>query len=100
MKFQKGFDERRNLKGRPRGSKKSPDEMREWVTHLIEKNWHRLEKAMDAMDDRQAAYFMAQHLFKWRLPTPTEEVMRLSDEDFARLIKELEARRKEELLTC
>ncbi len=85
-------DPRINRKGRPKKSDSSSDEMRAWVTYLIEKNWPRLEAAIDEMDNKQVAYFIAQHLMKWKLPTPQDPILRLSDDDFNRLVSELETR--------
>ena len=92
--FKKGHDPRRNLKGRPKSSQSTAEQVREWVTYLIEKNWPRLEAALDSMSDKEAAFFIAQYLLKHKLPAPMDEVMRLSDSDFERLIRTLEERTK------
>ncbi len=95
MKHQGQFkkdDPRINRKGRPKKSESTADEMRAWITFLLEKNWPRLEAAMDAMDDKQCAYFMMQHLVKYKLPAPQDDFMRLDDATFERIVKELEKR--------
>ncbi len=90
-KFTKG-DPRINRKGRPKGSQSTTDEVRGWVTYLIERNWHKLENAIDGMSDEKAAYFIAQYLLKLKLPTPQDEITRLPDDQFQELIKQLEQR--------
>ena len=84
-KFKKGFDERRNLKGRPKASAGSVDDVREWVTYLIEKNWHKVENALEKMTDEKAAYFIVQYLLKYKLPAPQDELVTLTDEQIDRL---------------
>ncbi len=92
--FKKG-DPRINRKGRPKGSKTTADDVRGWITHIIEKNWHKLEKAVDDMGNKEAAFFIAQYLIKLKVPPPQDEFLRLSDEDFERLINELSKRTKQ-----
>ena len=93
--FKKGHDPRRNLKGRPKSSQSTAEQVREWVTYLIEKNWPRLEAALDSMSDKEAAFFIAQYLLKHKLPTPQDEILRLTDEDFEKLVRQLQERQKQ-----
>ena len=82
-------DARINRKGRPKGSQSNTDEVRAWVTYLLEKNWHRLETALDNMEDEKLAYFIAQYLLKYKLPAPQDEITRMPDDQFELLIKRL-----------
>ena len=89
--FQKG-DSRINRKGRPKASKTGQDEVRTWITYLIEKNWNRLDAAIDAMTDKEAAYFVVQYLIKYKISTPQDEIMRLTSEQLDQVISELKKR--------
>ena len=89
--FKKG-DSRINRQGRPKASKTGQDEVRTWITYLIEKNWHKVESAIDAMTDSQAAHFIFQYMIKYKISTPQDEIMRLTSEQLDQVISELKKR--------
>ncbi len=85
-------DPRINRKGRPKGSQSTADDVRGWITYLVEKNWFKLENALDSMTDKEAAFFIAQYLLKFKVPPPQDEYLRIDDATFERLVTELQKR--------
>lgn len=98
--FQKGDDPRRCKKptGRPKGSKnkKNADDFRAMIAELLDENWSRIKKGVKAMDDEQYARFAVQYLIRLIVPVPTEDYLRLSDEDFDKLVERIKKSNHEE----
>ncbi len=93
--FKAGVDERRCKKpsGRPKGAKnKNADDFRGMIADLLDENWQRLRNGVKEMDDPAYARFAVQYLIRLIVPNPTEEIMRLSDEQFNELINRIQKR--------
>ena len=87
-------DKRINRAGRPKGSGTRSDEVRTWVTHIVENNWHKLEAALDEMTNKEAALFMGQYLLKQVLPPPIHDLEKLTDAQLQQLLSDLQTKRK------
>ncbi len=97
--FKAGEDPRRCKKptGRPKGSKnkRSADDFRELIAELLDENWQRIKNGVAEMDDKAFTRFAVQYLIRLIVPNPTEEIMRLSDEQFNELINRIKKREYE-----
>jgi len=91
MKFKKGIDSRRNTSGRPQGAKnKSTDQLRKLLQDFLESKLPELETIWSGLEDKEKLNYIDK-LLKHILPTPQDELMRLSNEDLDRLIARLKA---------
>ena len=95
-KFKSGADPRRNTKGRPKGKQnKTTEAMRGVLADFLADNLPDLQKQYDSLKAAEKIQFI-DRLLKHVLPAPIDPVLRLSDEDFEKLIIELQNRSKYE----
>jgi len=91
-KFKKGEDPRRNTNGRPAGAKnKSTDQLRKLLQEFIESKLQELETIWSGLEDKEKLNYIDK-LLKHILPSPQDELLKLSDEDLDRIIEKLKKR--------
>jgi hypothetical protein len=97
--FQKGYDERRNLAGRPQGSSnKDIESIRKKLRIFLYDKLPELPVIYKALRNDQTRpgakeqFIMIEKLMRHVLPPPTDELMRLSDADLDKLIEKLKTR--------
>lgn len=89
--FKKGFDSRRNTKGRPKGSpNKSTDEVRAMLQAFIETNVEKLQSDFDKLEPKDRLSIL-ERMLKHILPPPLNELEKLTDEQLDELITRLKA---------
>ncbi len=78
-----------NPAGRPKGAKnRTPEALRAFVQGFLFDRTADIEKAWKQLDDGQKLMYF-DRLCKLILPPPVDPVLRLSDQDFDRLVNQL-----------
>ncbi len=84
-----------NPKGRPKGIKnRTPEALREFLQDFLFDRIGDVEAAWSNLDDNQKMMYF-ERISKHVVPAPVQEYMKLSDQDFQRIVSELIKRQQQ-----
>jgi hypothetical protein len=84
--FKAGFDERRNIAGRPRGAKnKNPEELRSLLNEFLHSNFATVQKRFDGLDPKDQLLFY-ERLLKHILAPPVLDISKLNEQQLDDLL--------------
>ncbi len=89
--FTKGYDPKRNIKGRPKGAKnRTTEQLRQLLLDFVNDNIEDLQASFDKLDHKDKLIFL-ERILKYVLPSPINELEKLTDEQLDEIIRKLKS---------